>query len=112
VLYPPGRDTDALIAEQVYRYAQRHLHTRQTAPLLSASVAPHYTTDIGDAWLLVELLELDRYAVTLSRTTAPVAERWTCKVVAEGRVVEATAPTGPLAISRAVLSLLRAEAGR
>jgi hypothetical protein len=102
-----GRELDALIALQVFHYTLDY----EFADTLGAptvrelrdrhdewGMLPHYSTEIGDAWLIVE-----HFGIRRSPSIYQIA-RWYCNFLIDGKRTEASAATAPLAICRAALA--------
>ena len=107
-----GRELDALVAEKVMEWEWRGLshgwYHGEGRLFLDEDELPHYSTQIADAWLVVEKLvgdgfyvdigvQEDRAQVQLETLTD---RSWTI------RVGSTEAPTAPLAICLAALKVV------
>ena len=111
-----GRDTDRLIALRFAGFVPDPRVPGAFRPPDDPSVspmpvpAPHYSSDIGAAFQLIELLIAGGYDVALFTTAT--AERdtgqWTCAIASGELGTKAHADTAPLAICQAVLALVEA----
>jgi hypothetical protein len=113
-----GRELDALIALEVFRYTLDY----EFADTLGApnvrelrdqfddwGILPHYSTEIGDAWLVVEKLYSDGIGTTFSLSRSLGVEKSRYRVGFSQNVFGrddgwAYADTAPLAICRAALA--------
>lgn len=116
----PGRELDALVAEKIFGYTLDY----EFADTLGApcvpelrdqydewGMLPHYSTDMSDAWTILETLERqDWYARVGHYQIKPV--RWNCRLVpasAPEAYVFADAPTATVAICFAGLKAVGVE---
>lgn len=102
-----GRELDALIALQAFRYTLDY----EFADTLGAptvrelrdqydewGLLPHCSTEMGDAWLVVE-----KFGIRHSPSIYQIA-RWYCNFLVDGRRIGSSGDTAPLAICRAALA--------
>lgn len=110
-----GRELDALIAIQVFRYTLDYEFAETLgAPCVRDlrdqydewGMLPHYSTDMADAWLVVERMR-EAYDTGLILKLYPKGFRHTITAVFQSRENnqwQAGASTAPLAICRAALA--------
>jgi hypothetical protein len=108
-MMPAGRELDALIALQVFRYTLDYEFVDVLgAPCVRElrdqydewGMLPHYSTEMADAWLVVE-----QFGIRHSPSIYQIA-RWYCNFLIDHKRIEASADTAPLAICRAALAAL------
>ena len=106
-----GRKLDALVAEKVMHISNVHLHDFGNAGLylrmnepaaLSNISVPRYSTDISDAWKVVDYL-----AEGLILDLYNTIRGWRCDIDGKGETFSGKAETAPLAICRAALLVVR-----
>ena len=111
---PAGRELDCRVAEKVMGYA---VQGDQIVPPNDAYVLlgimgamkfdiPHYSTDIADAWLVVEKMKASAFEVTIDDTDG---DWWALFADLEYKhISSAYADTAPLAVCRAALKAMGA----
>jgi ABA sandwich protein len=109
-----GRELDALIALQVFRYTLDYEFAETLgAPCVRElrdghdewGMLPHYSTDMADAWLVVEQMR-DAHDTGLILKAFPKGFQYALTVVFQSRENmqwHSLAPAAPLAICRAAL---------
>lgn len=131
---PSGDDLNMLIAEQIMGWrwywwtvansqeAVRGLfapdfvnpyHYQPWTPTVGAlristmNLVPHYSTDIADAWLVVEKLQDECGSIAIERERDEEGWLWRCQIYSrdDETFIEACAPTPSLAICRAALAI-------
>ena len=109
-----GRGLDARIAEKVMKLLNVGLrntgvgyetHLAYYLPSLKeCRTVPHYSTQIADAWLVVEKLRKANWNVSTWYTYVVLADsKWRCKFEGDELTYQAEATTAPLAICLAAL---------
>lgn len=95
-----GRELDALIAENVFKrkvvYVGGHPHLTEGNDNYLGGDCPHFSTQIADAWLVVEKLPPP---YTIGRYN----EEWVVTIARDDDTKQGRADTAPLAICLAAL---------
>lgn len=116
--YDAGRELDARIAERIfgytldYEFADLHVppapHVKELRDGYDEwGMLPHYSTDIADAWLVVERFRADGYRVFINEHLDATGfnAMFLSKHGVALRSLSRFAETAPLAICRAALAL-------
>lgn len=109
-----GRELDALIAEKVFglKIEWEHYAAGSRPMVIEEDVrgnkmAPHYSTQIADAWLVVEKMKTNNYCFTLYDAYDPEWAALFSPRDAELNLAEAA--TAPLAICLSALKAVGVE---
>ena len=107
-----GRELDALIAEKVFEeevvYIGGHPHLTEGEGNYLGGDCPHFSTQIADAWLVVEKLKNTNYNFGINIQTiidldGGLHDAWGCYFCDDDMDYETEEDTAPLAICLAAL---------
>lgn len=107
-----GRQTDRILVDRLQSELARIAVKQMPEAALRVShplTIPHYTTDLNDAWQLVDYFQALGFEFAVMTTASDQAQlgKWTCAATNGTIAVKSAAATAPLAISRAMLGVLR-----
>ncbi len=97
----PGRELDALVAEKVMGW-KMDASAVWHGPGPSCLVLPHYSTDIADAWEIVEKLQSQDWACILDNVKDFLGN-WQAHFEKDRRACTAESESAPHAIALAAL---------
>ena len=106
-----GRELDALIAEKVMGELGKLRQSEHNLMLPHDVLLPYYSTQIADAWLVVEKFENPKRALMLGRHTLSGKRRWVVDIFHGDKRCphRGIADTAPLAICLAALKAVEGD---